>query len=282
MIKNTFLALLSSLIIILATLSCDDNLEAELPSYIHIDSFLFTESESEPGVNENITDAWISMNGQVIGVFEMPSTIPILSVGNQSFDIYPGIKVNGISGNRAQYPFYKKYTTSETLSLLETITIEPTTSYKDGTSFLFKTQGQFEIDGTMLEKTLISDTSAIIQEEIVFQGSRAAAIYLDENNTYFDIRNIEELNLETNTFLELNFKSNISFNIGIVIKNNIEEKQELIQIYPSDEWKKIYLDLSTIISMGNSLSTFKIYLDGNYDSTQELNAIYIDNLKLVY
>ena len=57
---------------------------------------------------------------EIIGVFEIPSSIPILSQGLHSFDIYPGIKVNGISGNRIKYPFYSKFETE--LELEENLT----------------------------------------------------------------------------------------------------------------------------------------------------------------
>ena len=52
---------------------------------------------------------------------------------------------------------------------------------------------------------------------IVFQGEHSAAIYLDSINTYFDIRNIDNFSFtNNNVFLELNFKSSINFNVGII------------------------------------------------------------------
>ena len=124
--------------------------------------------------------------------------------------------------------------------------------------------------------------SAKGNRQIVFQGNKSAAIFLDSINSYFDIRNINELELKSNTFLELNFKSNINFNIGLIIINNsnLEEKKELIQLYPSEEWKKIYLDLGPLISMGNIFSKFKIYFEGYYQNSEINNEIYIDNIKL--
>ena len=62
----------------------------------------------------------------------------------------------------------------------------------------------------------------------------------------------------------------------------MEIKEELIQIYPTNEWKKIYLDLYPLLSKGNIYSTFKIYMDGQFDDSVENNAIFIDNLKLVH
>lgn len=270
--------------------SCESSFKAENPSYIKIDNFLYEDNEqsiipySDNYESTNITDAWISMNGQIIGNFEIPSVIPILNEGHNTFDIYPGIKVNGISATRIKYPFYEKFQTELDLNRNQTVSIYPETYYKESTLFHFKEQGTFEVGGTMFETSTTSDTNAIIQSEVVFQGEYSAAIYLDSIHDYFDIRNTSELELTNNTFLELNFKSNINFNIGLLIINNgnAEQKEELIQIYPTENWKKIYLDLGPLVNLGISSSKFKIYLDGQHEQNQANNYIYIDNLKLVY
>ena len=272
-------------------ISCNDDLTAELPSYIEIRDFKYTGNNSinpphPDGYNStNITDVWVSMDGQIIGNFEMPCKIPILSEGNHSFDIYPGIKVNGISGARMKYPFYKKFEIDTILIKNEVISIEPNTSYiKDLPTPIFNTRGQFESQGTMFEKTNMSDTIVIIQSDVVFQGEKSAAVYLDDQNNYFEVRNIEPLELINNTFLELDFLSTVNFNVGLIIINpeQAEQKEELIQLYSTEEWKKIYLDLSPLINMGNSYSKFKIYFEGNYNEEEEENVIYLDNLKLIH
>jgi len=277
--------------------SCSDNLTADIPSYIEIDRFEYegNSSQSPPHPNSymstNITDVWITMDGQIIGNYEIPCKIPILSSSTHSFDISAGIKVNGISGTRIKYPFYKKYQTEIILNTNESVYISPTTAYKTDTndpttpSFIFQETGTFEEAGTMFESSSLSDTTVIIQKNVVFQGENSAAIYLDSTNNYFDVRTNTELDsliFNTNTFLELDFKSNIDFNVGIVIINDIEQKQELIQLYPTNEWKKIYLDLQPLINMGNSASKFKIYFEGNYDANEIENNVYIDNLKIVF
>ncbi len=280
---------------ILINTQCNKSLTAEIPSYIEIVNFdyygnlgSYEEYDTYPNgyQSTNITDAWVTMDGQALGVFELPCTIPILDDGLHTFTIYPGIKVNGIAGNRIKYPFYSKFETDIMIERNTTVQISPTTSYEN-TSFDLDPEGQFELpgNGTILTPSTQDGVGAITQTEVVFQGEKSAAIYLDDKNTYFDITNIEALDLNPNTFLELNFKSNIGFNIGLMIisnDNEFGERKELIQIYPTEDWKKIYLDLSPLIDMGNIFSTFKIYFEGNYDNTKENNAVYLDNIKLVF
>ena len=282
--------IISILLITLLYCSCRDTFTANIPAYIEINNFNFDGNTSIDMPHSayynsiNITDSWVSMNGEVIGVFEIPSQIPILSEGIHSFDIYPGIKVNGISGNRIKYPFYKKFEIDVTLSQEQILSIQPITSYIENITFQLKEPGTFEQPGTMFERVDTNDPKAIRQTYEVFQGQYSAAIYLDSLNNKFDLRNIDELELPLNTFLELDFKSNISFNVGVVIINsgNIPIKEELIQLYPTENWKKIYLDLYPLINQGNNNSKFKIYLDGQYDDLITNNSIYIDNIKLVH
>ena len=150
---------------------------------------------------------------------------------------------------------------------------------------MFNTQGTFENTGggTMFEvsPTTASNINAVIQNDVVFQGDYSAAIFFDNDNNYCKIRNNSELELKNGTFLELNFLSTINFNIGLSIINNGNSSIDstTIQLYPTSEWKKIYIDLTNEIALGNNSSKFKIYFEAqsNKDDT-----IYIDNLKLTY
>ena len=271
-------------------ISCNDSLIAEVPSYIEITQFNYYENNILNNENAQITDAWVTMDGQNLGTFEIPFRIPILNNETDnnlhSFIIYPGIKVNGISATRIKYPYYERFEINTILEKDSIIHITPSTSYTEQTNRYFsQSESQFENGNNILEASLLSDTIPITQSQVVFQGEKSLGIYLEESNNYFHITNAEALNLSDNTFLELNFKSSIGFNVGLMIISNIpnvsDQKQELIQLYASDEWKKIYLDLTPLINMGNKNSQYKIYFEGFYDSNQVVNAVYLDNLNLV-
>ena len=291
-IKN-FIKYITLALIICCQNACNKSLNAEIPSYIEITQFDYYDNNNVLNNNAKITDAWVTMDGQNLGVFEIPSRIPILSndieTGTHSFDIYPGIKVNGISATRIKYPFYEKFEIDTITERDSTINITPSTRYTKETQLHFnQDQSGFENTNNILEASLLSDTIPILQDETVFQGEKSIGIYLDETHNYFHVTNNEELTLtnNTNTFLELNFKATIGFNVGLIIINNTpntsNQTQELIQLYATDNWKKIYLDLSPLINMGNELSKYKIYFEGSYDDSEIINGIYIDNLNLVY
>tara|TARA_B100001287_G_C22621578_1_gene500341 strand:+ start:393 stop:1250 length:858 start_codon:yes stop_codon:yes gene_type:complete len=277
------------LLFVLVTISCEKQ-ESLIPSFIKINSYEIENNNqsslphSKNYLSHNITDCWVTINGQFVGTFEIPSTIPVLEENTHTIELSPGIKVNGISSSRIRYPFYEKFQITSELIKNNTIEINPTTNYKQNINIIFETSGSFEQTGTMFENGEISDTSVIRQNFEVFQGEFSGAVFLDSTNSRFDIRNIDQLDIPLNTFMELDFKSNISFNVGVIILNsgNLEIKEELIQLYATNEWKKIYLDLYPLLSKGNIYSTFKIYMDGQFDDSVENNAIFFDNLKLVH
>lgn len=263
--------------------------EAEIATYFSINNFSFYDLEGQ--INEStettaISDGWVTINGGFLGAFETPSKIPIINIEeNNEIRISPGIKENGISGSRIIYPFYNIFEVSiDNAFEEETIIISPETSYKENTNFKFLNQGSFEI-GNMLQETENSDTIPLIQSNEVFDGEKSCAICINNSNDSYQVITIDELlfnNFPENIFLEMNFKSDIDFKIGLIRNNNIEDKIEHMKIYKSENWKKIYLNLSSLIIPNISNSTFQIYFESEMAYNDSQGCTYLDNLKVVY
>ena len=67
--------------------------QKKAPSFIHIDDFIFNISNNNQGTNsEKISDAWIYVNGNLEGVYELPATIPLHYEGLKNLVIYPVLK----------------------------------------------------------------------------------------------------------------------------------------------------------------------------------------------
>ncbi len=273
-------------IIILCILSSCGK-ESEKASFLSIQNFSFVDPES-PSLwfDENITDAWVTVNGNFIGAFETPSNIPILELEESTNDIRisPGIKENGISGSRIIYPFYNFYEITESINTGETKIIYPETSYQEEVNFKFLTQGKFEL-GNMFEATENSDTIPFTQNEEVFEGLKSCALCIDDTNQSFQVITIDNFSFDefpAYVFLEMNFKSSINFKIGLVKNEDLQNKAEHMQIYKSENWKKIYLNLSQLIIPNISNSSFQIYFESNMLDNNLEGCVYLDNIKVVY
>lgn len=285
-----YLKSLLFILFIINLTACQKELEADRASYVTIESFNYNTNNNEtiPFSNDfesiNISDCWVTFNGQFIGAYEMPSNIPVHMSGNINARISPGIKVNGISSNRIIYPFYKEYEISTEINLDQNIELYPITEYRDNVDLDDLTGGDFEI-GNILIATEFSDTIPITQTENVFQGNKSCAIYLDTTNHYFLIKNIEPLTFQNYTddiFLELDFKSSIPFRVGLILNNDVSTRQEHMIIYESNDWKKLYLDLSPIIGLGGNLNNYNIYFEANLPDEMSSGFVYLDNLKIVH
>src|SRR5580693_7824504 len=69
-----------------------------IPSYVHIDSIGFTSYYLTQGSNSHkISDAWVYVDQQLQGVYQLPATFPVLATGSHEIDIKAGIEINGIA-----------------------------------------------------------------------------------------------------------------------------------------------------------------------------------------
>ena len=177
-----------------------DQFKAEIPSYIHIESIDLETDSFEGSDSQNLTDAWVTMDGNFLGAFELPCTIPILADGAHEFRVSSGIKANGISATRIIYPFFEicdlfikdgdtyQVSNSNIVNLHRDsmVVLKATTSYKENVAFLFVED--FEDAGTVVETTENSDTSLIRTniDSLVFEGYGSGEIHLDSNNDFFE------------------------------------------------------------------------------------------------
>ena len=278
-------------IIIILIYSCEQ--EAEKALILNIEPFSFIDNStcSNNIESTNITDAWVTVNGNFMGAFEIPSSVPLIGLSEiTNLRISPGIKENGISATRIIYPFYEIFEQFET-DFNENITLYPTTKFKETVNCKFSSTGSFEGLGDGLLEEAKNNSSVIsntTNPNEVFQGEKSCKISLDSSSdtlyvTTKEFSFIEDLILPTNVFLELNFKSSINFEYGLlnyILNDSIEVEGGGIN--KSDEWKKIYLNLSEQIVPYMNSSDFKIYFKGYFSGENSEDYILLDNIKVIY
>lgn len=258
----------------------------ETPSYIHIDSISLVTNIALQGSNSNkITDVWIYIDDQLIGTFELPVTFPILAEGLHQIRVKAGIKMNGIAATRIQYPFYDSYIQTIDLSREKITKIAPVITYSPVTTFTWIED--FESPGISIT-TINSDT--ILQKtqmsSDVFEGSFSGVVSLDESHPFFEcVSSASGYKLPKAgdpVFLELNYKSNNPFRVGIYANKQGGIKQvEALIINPSDNWNKIYISLTSVVSGEPDATSYKIYLGMLKESSVANPKLLIDNIKLL-
>ena len=62
--------------------------EATVPAYISVPSItLTTDYATQGSASSKITDAWVFVNDDLVGVYELPATFPVLKEGNQTVKV---------------------------------------------------------------------------------------------------------------------------------------------------------------------------------------------------
>ena len=262
------------LLIALILSSCQKENADGIPTYLKIDNIALDEETT----SSNITDAWVYINDQLQGVYELPAKFPVLKEGIQNVRIKAGIKVNGIASSRIANPFYTSYYEDITFTPNETKTITPIVSYLNGIDFFLE---DFEGSGLEIDTDSLSFTRDNIDGldgnygKITLQDS----MYISEITT-FELKNLPQAGAPV--FLELDYKSNTQFLVGVYVNypQSVIQK-DLLWINPKQEWNKIYVNLTTTISEGINASSFKVFI-GMKREGEDPNELYFDNLKVVY
>ncbi len=279
-------------IILIATILCGlascstFDYKAERPSYIEINAITHTTDSLHGSPHHNIKDVWIYIDDNAIGTYELPAKFPVLYDGNHEIKIRAGIKTDGFSTIRNEYQFYDFYTTTEKLVRGTSTEIVPEIKYFSGITF--ELIEDFEI-GSIFLPASTSDTGITLKSMNTLSefGDQSAAIYLDNDHSYFEIAtNNEQYTLPygSRVFLELSYSCNNSFSVGLLKNtfNGVEKIKSYITLYPTDGWNKIYINFTDYIKSHSDAFSYELYFSGNKDADNTLGAITLDNVKLIH
>jgi hypothetical protein len=267
------------LLILLVFASCQKEDAVGIPAYIKIENIYLGENDS----NSTITDAWVYVNGQLQGVYELPAKFPVLEEGNANIKVYAGIKNNGIASDRVIYPFYSSDTTNKVLTINASTEIYPTVNIKENidgqfddfdNGYSFNSDTCFQVlSGGPYGKygsLSLSDSDSILITEINYQDFPLSFENVPQQGSP--------------TYLELDYKSNTTFLVGIYITstNSPTLEKGLLWINPKEEWNKIYIDLTQTVSEAIGAETFSIFIKMQRDSNLDENKLDFDNIRIIH
>ena len=298
-IKKGAVISLLLLAIILSTSSCEKfEGEQTVPSYISIDTFYLRDNPNiqEGKLTHDFTDAWVYVDDQLIGAFELPAIVPVLQNGYHKLALYPGIKYNTLSGTRAPHIYMEPYIIEEFLFTIDSITgfsqPKPKVMYFDNTNFALIEEFESS-DGTFIE-TSVSDTTIALfpQDQANFNrfGNSSGAGYLHGNNTVFEITSYEEdspgfqFPVGVPVIFEMEYNVNNTIIVGAFIKNGSVITQHAILVLnpTNNEWRKAYVNLTPTVVKNPNADAFNVFIRADKDSGVDTARILLDNFKLIH
>ncbi len=278
--------------------------KTETPAFLHIEQVdLRVSSVEAQGTNDHaISDAWVYLNDDLVGIYEVPATVPIISEGPQKISIIAGIENNGISSSRINYPFFDTYISHLNLIRGDTIDFSddaenasilngyycPVVEYFDGLEFWNE---RFE-EGNLFESTEDSDTEISItyNPALVFnydpdhdsQGSGLVELTADE--PYFEIRSTHEFAPQKGqrVYLEINYFTECPLQVGVYEMEPTLTKVYGKGLYPVSNWSKIYIELTSEVAQRANAESYSIFIEGILDAGQSECTILLDNVKLIF
>jgi len=239
-------------------------------------------------LTHNFTDAWVFINGKVIGVFEVPFKIPVLMTGNVNIKIYPTVRNNGISATKKIFPFVEVYEINADLVANQTLTLNPTTRYFDAAQFWVE---DFEDAAIKIENDPNSLSSLIAGNDpvILKWGNFYGQVNLNAIDSTWVGYTAGEMYLPTfaDVYLEIDYYNTNSVTTGLLaISSSSIKNNDNIQLNSQDptevKWKKIYIDLKELVSSSSSAAYFKQSFKAGLDSGDSDGLIIMDNIKVVY
>lgn len=258
----------------------------DIPSYIHIDKITL-ETTSIQGTNSNkIWDAWVYVDGNEAGVYELPVTFPVLATGKHSILIRAGIKHNGVSSDRVIYPFYKKYEIDLDLKPKQVDTIAPKTFYLDELNFSDLWLADFEDAGLPLDTVPSSDVKLEQVLDSITNSKVGQFIITTDNPTFYCISDPIYLPVNgTVTYLELNYRCNYQFAFGLIANTGTTTSSQQVFLFnsTSGNWNKTYIEL-TAYAVDNPLAySFSLYFAASLTDEDFSQAeVALDNLKVIH
>jgi len=261
----------------------------KVPSFLEIPAVTVSTTTLQGAPTSRITDVWVSVNDELLGVWELPARIPVLYEGQVQVRIDAAIKRNGMFDDRLRYPFFNAYTTQTTLAVLNTTTLNPVVTYSDQADFWIEA---FEDPGTLLNVTPASDTTLLRftpaeYPEIVLNNSPCGGFVLDQDHRYIRLYTDEDFEVFGGpVFLELDYRTDMQFTIGVLyVLNGTPRVDPFVYVAPTVRpdgqtfWNKIYVDLSPVFNTG--ISQRDIYIEGNLPDGSSMSRVLLDNIKLV-
>lgn len=258
--------------------------EEQLPAYLEINNFELTTSPLQGENSAQITDAWVFVNDLSLGVYELPATVPILDLGSQNITIFPVIRENGLRSAPVIYSLYNRYESTLELMANQTITIQPTTTYDDNA--VFELVEDFNGSNHVLSGT---DQSAVQSVDGIGKIllEEKDAVEFTSSNAFIDLPTSGGLPV----FLEIDYKNNVAFEIGLVgINDNpnspINATSYKVTLCPINRWNKVYINFQEDLQVSQLPSyklAFRVSTDdlGCGGATETNPEVLIDNVKFI-
>lgn len=280
--KRWYLAPALAMVYFLASCGLTDN-DKPIPGFIELKDPTVTKPDGNGFDTHKITDVWVFADGQIVGVFPLPAKVPLEVTGKeQEITLLAGIRNSGMIDNPVFYPFYKsivaKVTPQEGKIIQLPLDFQYIRDFKMPINEGFETGNVLSVDFDNKPETKID-----ITEEMAAAGSRSGLIVLQSGATFMEVASSSKVrnneNARGQSYIELDYKGEGEISIGIAkTKNGILTGEYVLFVPGKENWNKIYIDVTKIVS-GTDYDEYRLILAFRKTGFSEQSKLYIDNVR---
>lgn len=276
--------------VLLVAVGCKDEPE-QIPAYLDLQPF----TVNEPGgaAWHKITEGWLYVNGEFLGAYTLPATVPVLAENESEVILFPGVKTNGIDFTPDIYPFFTRFETTVTLTPPGHTSIQPDTKYDPATIFPFSGRGDFDGASTLQfeNRDIDAATGYVVTADGAFSG-KSLQMAVDTAHWLIEIAS-EKVPLPVTAakpvWLELTYKNDMPFQLYLLgtTGGSSEQAQAVYQFNNSENWNKIYINLTEFL-LASLEEEYRLYFrtglprDDANKFSQINGTVYLDNIRLVH
>ena len=277
------LLLLGLLVTLFLLSSCKKYQPADSSFFVKADAIRVNTNVLAEGTGSHkIVDLWLYVNGKYQGTYPVGNIMPIVNKDEPTrINIFAGIKNNGISDTRIFYPFYEPLTIDTFIKAGETINRPFTFKYRSST--VFDMNEDFESVGIKIKNTGDLKYTMAAPEDC-FEGKSIMMTLPGLTYSHASIQSINSYSFQTGSsdiYLELNYKSNVAFSVGLKSSDGLQSAVAL-GVNPQENWNKIYIQLSTAVSTIVA-NKYVLYIEFFKDATDaSTKQLFLDNIKLIH
>ena len=263
------------------------NPDEQIPAFLQIDTFTLTTTTGQGYAVHDLTDAWVYVDEQLVGVYEIPASVPILSEGATNIRIEPGVRVSGLVGQRASNVFMRDLVTTVNLVPDSHVVVNPAIVYEDWVNF--KWVEDFDDVGISISVTDVSQGEVTrIGGADAYEGN-SLKLSIDADSDIFECSTDLAYGLPdaaAPVFLEFTYRNNNSLYVGLISGTPSGVRQtSVLVLNPTDEWKHVYVNLTPTVSSSTLINSIghQVFFGFLRDSGLEGEAYaIIDNIKLMH
>ncbi len=265
------------------------NKEEPIPSYIYIPSFT-VEAQPDFGTSTSkITEAWVYANNDLLGVFPIPATVPILATGETDIRIFPGIHEAGILARPTIYPFYEPIIMNHVLTAGKIDTLPLVTQYLSSDKIELALNITFDI-GNVLTDDLDEDSATFVT--IIPEGAEGAGglLLVTDTSSNLSVGNNSLFSLPANgsqVYIEMEYHNDTKFSVWMRGHQTTGQGdiRPIATINEQENWNKIYIPLTSFLQT-NKWFDYQFVLNLKLTDDEIANGkteakVYIDNIKLL-